>query len=189
MPKCEAAPNWRAIHRRIRSITIDDLRLLFDWSLPGQRIYGLSQGKRFYIVAKCDVETPEPLYPCRTSEIQNDHDKTEWNYPTGRFTTWLRTSEIKAALDRGHLVKCYEVNITIPGGLDKRRWAQLRRKVFQHYGKRCMRCGAVGEMHVDHIKPWRNYPELRYEFRNLQVLCHTCHKWKERQSKEIDFRP
>lgn len=261
-------PTWRSFRRRVTRIVVEELRCLFDWSLPGRRIYGLQPGDRFYIVAKVDIETPEPLYPCRPSEHReyyktvyhlkqdyvdaialkilksdserkawrryqefliawhkgktsktweeylnakergivrrvNNHlakhsrrgdwesvkhkafqefpcqDKCMWTYPTGRFTTWLRTAEIKEALSRGHLIACHEALISVQGNEDRRQWAQLRREVFKRYGRRCMRCGSVtGEMHVDHIKPWRNFPNLRYDVNNLQVLCRTCHEWK-----------
>jgi hypothetical protein len=49
-------------------VTVEELRLLFDWSLPGVRLYPLHQNDRFYIVAKVVVETDEPVYACRPSE-------------------------------------------------------------------------------------------------------------------------
>ena len=33
---------------------------------------------------------------------------------------------------------------------------------------------------VDHIKPWVDYPHLRFEWTNLQSLCATCHGLKYR---------
>lgn len=73
-------------------------------------------------------------------------------------------------------------------GID-RRWMRLRAKVLDHYGAACMRCGAVrpnAKIHVDHIKPKSIYPELRYVFSNLQVLCEPCNQWKGVAT--IDFR-
>ncbi len=32
---------------------------------------------------------------------------------------------------------------------------------------------------VDHIKKRSTHPELRYEFSNLQLLCHSCHQRKD----------
>jgi 5-methylcytosine-specific restriction endonuclease McrA len=186
----ETVPAWRSFRRRISSLTVEELRPLYDWSLLGPRIYQLSQDKQFHIVAKVDVYTPEPLYPCRPSEVRwiqhklssqefPDRDESKWTYPTGRFTTWLRTAEIKEALARGHLLKCHEALISIRGNEDRRRWERLRQQVFKRYGRRCMRCGRTsGEMHVDHIKPWRDFPELRYDQDNMQVLCCSCHEWK-----------
>jgi 5-methylcytosine-specific restriction endonuclease McrA len=44
-------------------------------------------------------------------------------------------------------------------------------------------------MHIDHVKLWSKYPELRYDAENLQVLCRECHAWKEAQGIELNFRP
>lgn len=32
-----------------------------------------------------------------------------------------------------------------------------------------------GELHVDHIKGWENYPELRFEPSNCRTVCRPCH--------------
>src|SRR5216683_2387363 len=179
----EITPMWRSFRRRVSSVTVEELRRLFDWSLPGPRIYQLRPG--------------EPLYPCRPSERREIskgnyrewqefpcRDQNKWTYQTGRFTTWLRTAEMKEALSHGHLIACHEALIFVRGNEDRRRWAKLRREVFKRDGRRCMRCGSVnGEMHVDHIKPWQNFPELRYDVGNLQVLCRACHEWKGAQDR------
>lgn len=61
-------------------------------------------------------------------------------------------------------------------------WKRLRYRVLQHYGARCMCCGATPKdgvkMHVDHIKPKSKYPELALEFSNMQVLCDPCNMGK-----------
>jgi HNH endonuclease len=188
----EISPISRSFRRRVKRITVEELRLLFDWSLSGTRIFHLQPGERFYIAAKVGVDAPEPLYPYRQGEsrrvAKGDYrqwqefpcrDQDKWTYPRGRFTTWLRTAEIEQALSRGHLIACYEALIFLRGHEDRRRWAQLRREVFKRHGHRCMRCGSVdSELQVDHVKPWRSFPDLRYDVNNLQVLCRTCHERK-----------
>ncbi len=42
--------------------------------------------------------------------------------------------------------------------------------------KICPTCGHKPEMHADHIKPWSQYPELRYELSNGRTLCPNCHR-------------
>jgi len=39
----------------------------------------------------------------------------------------------------------------------------------------CPCCKSKPRMHTDHIKPWVDYPTLRYELSNGQILCEVCH--------------
>lgn len=61
-------------------------------------------------------------------------------------------------------------------------WRQIRALALQHYGARCMCCGATpahGErICVDHIKPRKTHPHLALEFGNLQILCEPCNHGK-----------
>lgn len=59
-----------------------------------------------------------------------------------------------------------------------KRWQVLRSRVFDAYGKKCMKCGNCDELHVDHIKPKSKFPKLAYKFSNMQVLCKACNKLK-----------
>lgn len=71
-----------------------------------------------------------------------------------------------------HLINLYSKN-------NRSKWLHLRMEVFRKYGKECMCCGAIkGPMHVDHIKPKSLYPELTWDFNNLQVLCEDCNMGK-----------
>jgi len=42
-----------------------------------------------------------------------------------------------------------------------------------------MKCGSTENIEVDHIKPRSKFPELRWDFDNLQILCRKCNvlKW------------
>lgn len=78
-----------------------------------------------------------------------------------------------------------------PDFLQSYAWRSLRWKVIQHYGSRCMCCGATPEtgavMHVDHIFPRRLRPDLALDFDNLQVLCQDCNHGKG--NNVADLRP
>lgn len=39
----------------------------------------------------------------------------------------------------------------------------------------CTNCGDQKNLHVDHIKSWKEYPEFRYAIDNGRVLCAECH--------------
>jgi len=55
------------------------------------------------------------------------------------------------------------------------------RQVCERDGHRCRRCGEHSTqkrgMHVHHVKPWDEYPELRMEMSNAALLCRACHEW------------
>lgn len=68
-------------------------------------------------------------------------------------------------------------------------WLQLKVKVIERYGKRCMKCFELTESpHVDHIKPRSKFRELELCFDNLQVLCCTCNIKKSNRDF-TDYRP
>ena len=63
-------------------------------------------------------------------------------------------------------------------GIDKRRWAAVRRAVLDRDGWRCANCGRPGRLEVDHIKPLAAGGDM-YAMENLQALCaFPCHAEK-----------
>lgn len=75
---------------------------------------------------------------------------------------------------------------------DRRDWIELRYRVLRKYGWKCMACGATkasgAQIHVDHIKPIKLFPDLALREDNLQVLCKPCNFGKSASYMD-DFRP
>jgi hypothetical protein len=69
-----------------------------------------------------------------------------------------------------------------------KKWLRIRQIALDYFGKTCLSCGYTGEkgIHVDHVLPKRDYPELTYDLMNLQVLCAACNMQK--MVDEDDFR-
>lgn len=56
---------------------------------------------------------------------------------------------------------------------------EWRRSVLRRDDFTCVMCGKRGvHLHVDHIKPFAYFPELRFELSNGRALCIPCHKGK-----------
>jgi 5-methylcytosine-specific restriction enzyme A len=60
------------------------------------------------------------------------------------------------------------------------RWRAIRQIVLRRDNYKCVICGAVGRLEIDHIKPVRDCPELSYDIDNCQALCVSCHSAKTR---------
>lgn len=43
----------------------------------------------------------------------------------------------------------------------------------------CQDCGATTDLHAHHIKPWREFPALRYDLSNGVLLCAACHRIRD----------
>jgi 5-methylcytosine-specific restriction endonuclease McrA len=67
-----------------------------------------------------------------------------------------------------------------------------RKSIFERDNYKCVECGAKSMadnyvyLHADHIKPWSQYPELRYALDNGRTLCISCHEKTE--SYPVQFR-
>ena len=60
--------------------------------------------------------------------------------------------------------------------LHARRWARVRRAVFNRDGWRCRKCGRPGRLECDHVTPMqRESGGDPYDMQNLQTLCRGCH--------------
>lgn len=80
---------------------------------------------------------------------------------------------VNAMLDRasrGYKIICY------PSRYEFRKKVMLFLEL--DFGKKCMKCGSVENIEIDHIKPKSTHPELELDMNNIQLLCRSCNASK-----------
>ena len=59
---------------------------------------------------------------------------------------------------------------------NSKEYKEWQKAVFERDAYKCQHCGKVGGyMHSAHVKPFNEYPELRFELTNGKTLCVPCH--------------
>jgi 5-methylcytosine-specific restriction endonuclease McrA len=56
-------------------------------------------------------------------------------------------------------------------------YKQWRKAIFERDKYTCVECGISGVyIQADHIKPWSQFPNERYDIQNGRTLCISCHE-------------
>lgn len=76
----------------------------------------------------------------------------------------------------GELAPNWKGGITKPGKAERGKFRrQIQKLVFERDNYKCVLCNSGGYLHVDHIKSWKDYPDLRFDLDNCRTLCVDCH--------------
>jgi hypothetical protein len=68
------------------------------------------------------------------------------------------------------------INTNIRASVEMRTW---RKQVLDRDGYKCIWCNTTERLEADHIKPFCDFPELRFELSNGRTLCRKCHQTTE----------
>lgn len=106
---------------------------------------------------------------------------------TGRFKTGQKS--IGVTFQKGHIPWYKKRGLEHPskGKVNENnenratsfKYKEWRRQVLERDSNRCTKCGADENVHAHHVKPWRDYPELRFDVGNGLALCNCCHGKEE----------
>jgi hypothetical protein len=90
------------------------------------------------------------------------------------ITIFLRSEDCKFFPMPGQLIKIINQKNKVESFYDSTEWKKLRYSVLLKNSRECMACGSIENIHVDHIKPRSQYPDLQLVEDNLQILCEPC---------------
>jgi hypothetical protein len=136
-------------------------------------------------MGKTFKHSPETIEKIRLSNIgQKRSEETKAKLKITRARQIIKplpiASRLKMSADRkgdkwytwkGGLTK---QNLLIRNQVEYKLW---REAVFKRDRWTCVWCGVKGgKLNADHIKPFCNYPELRFALDNGRTLCVPCHK-------------
>jgi hypothetical protein len=88
--------------------------------------------------------------------------------------------------EKSHLWKggVTPINKAIRHSVEYRLW---RESVFKRDGYTCIWCGKMGgRIEADHIKSFKDFPELRFAIDNGRTLCKECHKKTDTYGRKIN---
>lgn len=89
---------------------------------------------------------------------------------TGR--TWIKSEDVKGEKNNRWKGGITSINEKIRKSPEYYLW---RKAVLERDCYTCVWCGSMEMLEVDHIKPFSQYPELRFAIDNGRVLCRNCH--------------
>ena len=88
----------------------------------------------------------------------------------------ISKSNMGKVMPKGEKCAAWKGGVTLKDRLERMKFREiLQKKVFERDNYTCQICGVNGDLQVDHIKPWVDYPELRFSIDNCRTLCAKCH--------------
>jgi hypothetical protein len=94
-------------------------------------------------------------------------------YVRPKEIVWLIERHRLGKLRHAQMGKQFWWDENIPA-VKQESWAAVRRRILSRDGNKCVWCGSIKDLQVDHIRPVAigGLPDDD----NLRVLCRTCHK-------------
>lgn len=65
---------------------------------------------------------------------------------------------------------------------------KYKHRLIVEHDNKCLQCGSEDDLEIDHIIAVSQDPSLAFDYDNLQILCHNCHKQKTKEECAIAAR-
>ena len=93
--------------------------------------------------------------------------------PKGEFKEGHRTWNKDIKGEESH---SWKGGLTTKNQLERVKFRkEIQKIVFERDNYTCQLCGSKRNLQVDHIQPWSEYVELRFNIENCRTLCAECH--------------
>ncbi len=178
--------------------------LLKSGSHPGDifRELKVSKSTLYYWVKKIGIKLPKRGGWKLSKEVRQRMSMSKGGalHPNWQGDKLIRTcknckNSYRKTRDRAKIFcsrKClneYQIEENHPcwkGGHPRRRGGRYTiwsRSVIARDKKTCLKCGSKRKLNAHHVKPWKSFPNLRFEISNGLTLCVKCHR--EVHSKKL----
>lgn len=132
------------------------------------------KGKETWNKGKTDIYSEETL-----QKIRKGRAKQKFSLETRKKLSEAHKGE-KSHLWKGGITP---INRALRNTLEYRKW---KKDVLERDNYTCQGCGVKGgNLHVDHIKQFAYFPELRTELSNGRTLCIDCHKKTDTYKRKL----
>ena len=142
----------------------------------------IASGKGKYCSLKCYYSSlmGKPSWNKGKPHTEEHKRHLKENHKGNTGGKWSADQRLRFSLkSRGENSRNWKGGVTEKNKLLRRsfEFKQWRESVFIRDDFTCVFCGVRGgEIHPDHIKPFADYPELRFELSNGRTLCAPCHR-------------
>lgn len=159
--------------------------------------------KKRYLEGKLKIGIVGKMLPKEQKEnIGKAHLGTKHNYPKNHipWNKGKKMPEISGqnhpSYGKPHYWSMGEKNNHWKGGItgenrkQRNKFArEVRDLVFERDDYTCQLCGERGGyLHVDHIQPWAEYVEGRFDMNNCRTICVSCHyriTWRKEMPSNV----
>lgn len=106
-----------------------------------------------------------------------DHTNNSSTFKKGHPGYWSGKKRPNAFNGKRPSTPNWKGGITTQNKLDRERFRrEIQKLVLERDNYTCQMCGVRGvALQVDHIQPWSEYVELRFDINNCRTLCDKCH--------------